>query len=122
MAKLWTGVTAGKTDPAADDFNSSIRFDQRMFRQDIAGSIAHASMLAAKGILSDADCIALTDGTVFDTTSDYCYAWKTGEDKLMEPEEVRIFAVPEGYEAFVYNYKALFVPCPVPPRRGCTGR
>ena len=62
MAKLWTGVTAGKTDPAADDFNSSIRFDQRMFRQDIAGSIAHASMLAAKGILSDADCIALTDG------------------------------------------------------------
>lgn len=43
-------------------------------------------------------CIALTDGTVFDTTSDYCYAWKTGEDKLMEPEEVRIFAVPEGYE------------------------
>ena len=62
MAKLWTGVTAGKTDPAADDFNSSIRFDQRMFRQDIAGSIAHASMLAAKGILSDADCVALTDG------------------------------------------------------------
>ena len=62
MAKLWTGVTAGKTDPAADDFNSSIRFDQRMFRQDIAGSIAHASMLAAKGILSAADSIALTDG------------------------------------------------------------
>ena len=62
MAKLWTGVTAGKTDPAADDVNSSIRFDKRMFRQDIAGSIAHASMLAAKGILSEADCAALTEG------------------------------------------------------------
>ena len=62
MAKLWTGVTAGNTDPAADDFNSSIRFDKRMFRQDIAGSIAHATMLAAKGILSQADCTALTDG------------------------------------------------------------
>ena len=62
MAKMWAGVTAGDTDPAADDFNSSIRFDQRMFRQDITGSIAHAEMLAAKGILSQSDCEALTDG------------------------------------------------------------
>ena len=62
MAKMWAGVTAGKTDPTADDFNSSIRFDRRMFRQDITGSIAHAAMLSAKGILSEADCSALTEG------------------------------------------------------------
>ena len=62
MAKMWAGVTAGKTDPTADDFNSSIRFDRRMFRQDITGSIAHATMLSAKGILSEADCSALTEG------------------------------------------------------------
>ena len=62
MAKMWAGVTAGKTDRLADDFNSSIRFDSRMARQDITGSIAHAAMLAAKGIISEADCNALTEG------------------------------------------------------------
>ena len=62
MAKMWAGVTAGKTDRLADDFNSSIRFDSRMARQDITGSIAHAAMLAAKGIISEADCEALRDG------------------------------------------------------------
>ncbi len=62
MAKMWAGVTAGETDTLADDFNSSIHFDCRMFRQDITGSIAHAAMLAAKGIISEQDCEALTGG------------------------------------------------------------
>ena len=43
--KMWAGRTAGVTDAVADDFNSSIRFDQKMYRQDICGSIAHAAML-----------------------------------------------------------------------------
>ena len=50
--KLWVGRTPGRPDSAADDFNSSIRFDCRMFRQDIAGSRAHAAMLAKQGIIS----------------------------------------------------------------------
>ena len=62
MAKMWTGVTAGNTDPIADSFNSSIHFDSRMFRQDITGSIAHAAMLASKGIISDHECDKITDG------------------------------------------------------------
>ncbi len=62
MAKLWAGVTAGITDPVADDFNSSIRFDSRMFRQDIRGSMAHASMLGAKGILTAAEADTLCSG------------------------------------------------------------
>ncbi|MBQ6428847.1 MAG: argininosuccinate lyase [Oscillospiraceae bacterium] len=62
MAKMWTGVTAGKTDPLADDFNSSIRFDRRMARQDITGSIAHAAMLASKGIITEAEGDALAEG------------------------------------------------------------
>ena len=62
MAKLWTGVTAGMTDPRADDFNSSIRFDQRMWREDITGSIAHAAMLASRGIITREDADALTAG------------------------------------------------------------
>ncbi len=62
MAKMWTGVTAGVTDPLADDFNSSIRFDKRLYRQDIRGSMAHAAMLSARGILTDAERDALTEG------------------------------------------------------------
>ena len=59
---MWTGGTAGKTDPLADDFNSSIRFDKRMARQDITGSIAHAAMLASKGIITEAEGDALAAG------------------------------------------------------------
>ena len=62
MAKMWTGVTAGKTDPLADDFNSSIRFDQRLYRQDIRGSMAHAAMLSSRGIITDAERDALCAG------------------------------------------------------------
>ena len=62
MAKMWAGRTDGATEKIADDFNSSIHFDCRMYRQDITGSMAHAAMLAAKGIITQADADALTDG------------------------------------------------------------
>ena len=68
MAKLWAGRTDGTTSQLADDFNSSIRFDSKMFRQDIRGSMAHAAMLGAKGIIAPAEADALIDGlqTVLD--------------------------------------------------------
>ena len=62
MAKMWAGRTEGKVDKLADDFNSSIHFDCRMYRQDISGSMAHAAMLAAKGIISSQDADALIAG------------------------------------------------------------
>ena len=46
----------------ADDFNSSIKFDKRLYREDIAGSIAHAKMLCKCGIISESDAATLTDG------------------------------------------------------------
>ena len=52
MAKMWAGRTAGETDSIADDFNSSIRFDCKMYKQDIKGSMAHAFMLGNQGIIS----------------------------------------------------------------------
>ena len=55
MAKMWEGRFSKALDQQADDFNSSIHFDSRMFRQDIQGSMAHAAMLSAKGIISQAD-------------------------------------------------------------------
>ncbi|MBQ9806718.1 MAG: argininosuccinate lyase [Clostridia bacterium] len=62
MAKMWAGRTAGETDRLADDFNSSISFDCRMYRQDITGSMAHAAMLAKQGIISVAESETLIDG------------------------------------------------------------
>ena len=62
MAKMWAGRTDGQTDRLADDFNSSIGFDRRMYRQDITGSMAHAAMLGATGILPKADADTLIDG------------------------------------------------------------
>ena len=62
MAKMWAGVTAGVTDSIADDFNSSIRFDCKMYKEDITGSMAHAAMLGSKGIISQADADLLIDG------------------------------------------------------------
>ena len=62
MAKMWAGRTDGQTDRLADDFNSSIGFDCRMYRQDITGSMAHAAMLGATGILPKADADTLIDG------------------------------------------------------------
>ena len=62
MAKMWAGVTAGVTDSIADDFNSSIRFDCKMYKEDITGSMAHAAMLGGKGIISQADAETLIDG------------------------------------------------------------
>ena len=62
MAKMWAGVTAGVTSSIADDFNSSIRFDCKMYKEDITGSMAHAAMLGGKGIISQEDAQTLIDG------------------------------------------------------------
>ncbi len=55
MSKLWEGRFSKALDSHADDFNSSIHFDSRMFRQDITGSMAHAAMLSAQGIIEEED-------------------------------------------------------------------
>lgn len=62
MAKMWQGVTDGVTSKIADDFNSSISFDSRMFREDIAGSVAHAKMLEKQGIIRSDEAEAIIAG------------------------------------------------------------
>ena len=60
--KLWSGRFGKETDALVNDFNASIQFDQRLYREDITGSIAHAKMLAATGILSAEDGAAIVEG------------------------------------------------------------
>ena len=62
MDKLWAGRAAEKTAKIADEFNSSIAVDGRMYREDIEGSLAHAEMLAGCGIITRDECALITDG------------------------------------------------------------
>ncbi len=57
--KLWGGRFEKATDKKVDDFNSSIRFDQRLYKEDITGSIAHARMLGKQGIISVEDSLLI---------------------------------------------------------------
>ncbi len=60
--KMWAGRFSKELDAAANDFNASISFDWVMYKEDIAGSMAHAAMLAACGIISAEDAEAISGG------------------------------------------------------------
>ena len=62
MDKMWAGRFEKALDKMADDFNSSIHFDKKMYKQDIKGSLEHASMLCAVGILTPAELDSITEG------------------------------------------------------------
>ena len=60
--KLWAGRFQKETDTLVNDFNSSIGFDARLYRQDIAGSIAHARMLGRQGIIEEHEAETIIQG------------------------------------------------------------
>jgi len=60
--KLWGGRFEKSTEGLVEDFHSSIRFDQRLYKQDIQGSIAHARMLGSVGVISEAEANHLIKG------------------------------------------------------------
>ena len=62
MAQLWGGRFTKETDKLVYNFNASISFDKRFYRQDIRGSIAHVTMLAKQGILTEEEKEQIIDG------------------------------------------------------------
>lgn len=62
MAKMWAGRFSKEIDETVNAFNSSIAFDARMYRQDIQGSIAHATMLGDCGIITKEDSSTIIKG------------------------------------------------------------
>ena len=60
--KLWAGRFQKETNTLVNDFNSSISFDARMYREDITGSIAHAAMLGRQGIIEEHEAEKIIDG------------------------------------------------------------
>ena len=87
MAKMWAGRTSGETSKIADDFNSSIRFDCKMYQQDIRGSIAHALMLSKQNIITKEDAEILVEalGQILDDLN-------SGALEIdMEAEDIHMF-------------------------------
>ncbi len=60
--KPWAGRFTQQTDALVESFTASVAFDQRLYKHDIQGSIAHAEMLARVGVLSQAECAAIVAG------------------------------------------------------------
>ena len=82
--KLWGGRFEGGTDALVEAYTESISFDRRLYREDIAGSIAHARMLAAQGILSAADAEAIVTGleTIRDEIAAGTFAFRTDREDI----------------------------------------
>ncbi len=62
--KMWSGRFSGATDSRADDFNSSISFDKRLYRHDILGSVAHVKMLGRKGIVTEEEAAKIEEALI----------------------------------------------------------
>ncbi len=60
--KMWEGRFSKELDESVNDFNSSIRFDKRLYREDITGSIAHAEMLGKCGVIGADDSKKIVEG------------------------------------------------------------
>ena len=68
MAQLWGGRFTKETDKLVYDFNASISFDRRFWEQDIRGSIAHVTMLAKQGILTEEEKEQIIKGCLLYTS------------------------------------------------------
>ena len=87
MEKMWAGRTDGALSKIADDFNSSIHIDARMYKEDITGSIAHCTMLSECGILTDAEA-----DTIISALSEICEDITTGKLEISEDaEDIHMF-------------------------------
>ncbi len=82
--RLWGGRFSAETNELVDAFNASIDFDRRLYREDIAGSIAHARMLAAQGIITTEDLDAIVAGleAIRDEIDAGTFAFRTDREDI----------------------------------------
>jgi argininosuccinate lyase len=95
---MWGGRFAEATDAFVERFNASVSFDQRLYRQDIRGSIAHANMLAKAGVLSDAEVTQIVTGlqAIEQSIADGNFQWSQArEDVHMNIEAALTDAIGE---------------------------
>lgn len=95
MEKMWSGRFSQEASTLLEKFNASIMFDQKLYREDIEGSIAHAKMLAHQGILTDEECALIESGMaqVLSEIESGTFEWKIGDEDLHMAIEKRLTAI-----------------------------
>jgi argininosuccinate lyase len=95
MEKMWSGRFTQDASTLLEKFNASIMFDQKLYREDIEGSIAHAQMLAHQGILTHEECSSIEAGMaqVLSEIETGSFEWKIGDEDLHMAIEKRLTAL-----------------------------
>jgi argininosuccinate lyase len=95
MDKMWSGRFSAGASSLLDQFNASIMFDRKLYREDIEGSIAHATMLAKQGILSADELSQITKGLsqVKEEIESGVFEWKISDEDLHMGIEKRLTAI-----------------------------
>ncbi len=95
MNKMWSGRFSASASSLLDQFNASIMFDRKLYREDIEGSIAHATMLAKQGILTDDELSQITKGLsqVKEEIESGVFEWKISDEDLHMGIEKRLTAI-----------------------------
>jgi len=95
MEKMWSGRFSAQASTLLDQFNASIMFDRKLYREDIEGSLAHAQMLAKQGILTADELSQIRDGLaqVKDEIESGLFEWKISDEDLHMGIEKRLTAL-----------------------------
>ncbi len=95
MEKMWSGRFAQDASSLLEQFNASIMFDRKLYREDIEGSIAHAQMLAHQGILTSEELASIESGMaqVLSEIESGTFEWKIGDEDLHMAIEKRLTAI-----------------------------
>jgi len=95
MEKMWSGRFAQDASSLLEQFNASILFDQKLYREDIEGSVAHAQMLCSQGILTHDELTSIESGMaqVLAEIEAGGFEWKIGDEDLHMAIEKRLTAI-----------------------------
>lgn len=95
MEKMWSGRFAQDASSLLEQFNASIMFDQKLYREDIEGSVAHAQMLCSQGILTHDELSLIESGMaqVLGEIESGSFEWKIGDEDLHMAIEKRLTAI-----------------------------
>ncbi|MDO9206978.1 MAG: argininosuccinate lyase [Sulfuricurvum sp.] len=95
MEKMWSGRFAQDASSLLEQFNASIMFDQKLYREDIEGSVAHAQMLCSQGILTQDELSLIESGMaqVLGEIESGAFEWKIGDEDLHMAIEKRLTAI-----------------------------
>ncbi|MEN8303218.1 MAG: lyase family protein, partial [Campylobacterota bacterium] len=95
MEKMWSGRFSASASSLLDEFNASIMYDRKLYREDIEGSIAHATMLTKQGVLTHEELTQITDGLnqVKTEIESGEFEWKISDEDLHMGIEKRLTAL-----------------------------